>query len=497
MEVTNSNEKRENIKNLILIIFLFLLTIPGLQGRYKFINETRLNGAYKQEEKPSFKSFSHESWLNGSFQEQYNTRLEQNIGFRSALIRVYNQLTFSLFGKGNAEGVVVGKGNILYEDDYIKEYLGLYYVGDSIWTKKAIKLKAVQDTLDRLGKKLIVVFEPDKASLYPELFPQNYQLVEKKLSNYDKLLQEVTASGVNVLNLNQYFIDIKDETEYPIFAQCGTHWSYYGATLAADTTLRYLESLLNTDLTDMKIVQNKVPDIPRHPDYDIGLAMNLLFMISHPKTADPILEFIDKGNNKPSALVVGDSYFFNWLNNRIPERTFKDCDFWYYNKKIVRSDGSSGGLAPERNFKDEIMRRDVIMIMITGRFMHSFAWGFDEQLFDLFYPGQSNPREQFANQIRCYGDEFKRMYKESVAEHISLSDRIQREAEYLFYDDLKNNPDKYTSKNDILLSYELAIRNTPEWLTEIKRKAKENNISVDEQIHNDAIWIYEEKYGKN
>lgn len=497
MEETTSDKKKGSIKNLIFLVVLFLLTIPGLQGRYKFVQEGSLNGAFEREENPSLNSFTLESWFSGSFQEQYNTRLEQNIGFRNILIRINNQLAFSLYGKGNAEGVVVGKDNMLYEDDYIKEYLGLYYVGDSVWTEKAIKLKAVQDTLERLGKKFIVVIEPDKASLYPELFPQNYRVITKKLSNYDKFLQEVTSAGVNVLDLNQYFLSIKGKTEYPIFPQCGTHWSYYGATLAADTTLRYLESMMHTDLTDMKIVQNKVYEIPRHPDYDVGLAMNLLFMIPHPATADPILEFTDKGNDtKPSVLVVGDSYYFNWLNNRIPTRAFKDCDFWYYNKKIVRSDGSSGGLASERNFHDEVMRRDVIMIMITGRFMHSFAWGFDEQLYDLFYPGHNNPIEHFANQIRCYGDEFKRMYKESVAENVSISDRIHREAEFLFYEDSKNNPDKYNSKNDVILSYELAIRSTPEWFKEIERKAKENNISVDEQLHRDAVWIYEEKFGK-
>lgn len=493
----STHEDKGSIKNLIFLIVMLLLTIPGLQGRYRLVPETPLDGAFAKEEKPSFKNFTIASWLNGSFQEDFNTKLEQNIGFRNLLVRINNQLAFSLYGKGNAEGVVVGKDDMLFEEDYIREYLGLYYVGDSVWTEKAVKLKAVQDTLERLGKKLIIVFEPDKASLYPELLPGNYTLMKKKISNYDKLQHEVNSKGVNVLDLNKYFISIKGKTEYPIFPQCGTHWSYYGATLAADTTLRYLESVLKTDLTDMKVVQNKVYDIPRHPDYDIGLAMNLLFMIPHPETADPILEFTDKVNTgKPSVLVVGDSYFFNWLNNRIPERTFRDCEFWYYNKRIVRSDGSMAGVASERNLRDEVMRRDVIMIMITGRFMHAFAWGFDEQLYDLFYPGQQDPVEYFANQTRCYGDEFKRMYQESLAEGTTLSDRIDKEARFLFHKDSKDNPDKYTSKKDIVLALELAIQGTPEWMKEIERKAEKNNLSVAKQLRLDAEWIYQEKYGK-
>ncbi|NTW25142.1 MAG: hypothetical protein HGA37_10600, partial [Lentimicrobium sp.] len=130
------------------------------------------------------------------------------------------------------------------------------------------------------------------------------------------------------------------------------------------------------------------------------------------------------------------------------------------------------------------------------RFIHNFAWGFDEQLYDLFYPGKRDPVEVFSNTIRIYGDEFKRMYEESLEMNISLPDRIQQEAGFLFYKDYKNNPDKYTEKRDLLLVFEMGIRGTPAWLEDIKRKAENNKISVDEQIRIDAQWIYEEKYGK-
>jgi len=67
----------------------------------------------------------------------------------------------------------------------------------------------------------------------------------------------------------------------------------------------------------------------------------------------------------------------------------------------------------------------------------------------------------------------------------------------LFYDDYKDNPDKYTEKRDLIRIYEMGIRGTPEWFAEIKRKAKINNISVDEQIRKDAEWIYEDKIKNN
>jgi hypothetical protein len=482
------------IKNILFTIIIMMLVLPGLQGRYNFITEKSLTGAFVVPTKPDFGEFTWNSWLSGSFQEDYNNRIEQHIGFRNSLVRVHNQIDYSAFNQANAEGVIVGRKHELFEEDYLKEYTGQYFVGEAVWKKKARQLKAVQDTLARLGKSLVIIFEPGKGSFYPELAPAKYRNVAKTVSNYEAVTSRLNASGVNVLDLNQYFIALKGKTEYPLFPQCGTHWSYYGAILAADTTIKYLEKLRGINLPDMKIVRNEILDTTRHPDYDIGLAMNLLFRIPHPKTANPVIR-IEQGpfKTKPEVLIIGDSFYFNWLNNRIPTETFGNCDFWYYNKNITKSDGLQAGVAADLDFQGEIMKRDIVIIMITERFLHAFAWGFDEQLYDLFYPGYRDPVDVFADKIRTYGDEFKRIKDESLAMNISLPDRINKEANYLFYNDYKSNPDKYTEKHDLIRLYEMGIRGTPEWLEEIKRKAKVNKISVDEQIRIDAEWIYEDK----
>ncbi|HLO89892.1 MAG TPA: hypothetical protein VK172_01890 [Lentimicrobium sp.] len=497
MNTKISSNRQEGVKNLLFLVVIILLLLPGIQGRFKIVKEPVLEGAYKQAEAPSIDSLSVDSWFNGHFQEEYDQRLEQNIGFRSLLVKFNNQIDFSLFDKANAEGVVVGKENMLFEEDYIKEYLGMYYVGDSVWINKAIRLKQVQDTLNKIGKTLLVIFEPDKASVYPENIPNLYNLNSKKTSNYERLSAELMANHINVLDLNKYFQSIKGKTEYPIFPQCGTHWSYYGATFAADTSIRFIEKLMNVDLPEMKIVRNIALDVPRHPDYDIGLAMNLFFMIPHPKTADPVLDFSNNSSKKkPNALVVGDSFYFNWLNNGIPKNIFSTCDFWYYNNNITHNDGVQDGKAADLNFKDEIMKRDIIIIMITGRFMHAFAWGFDNQLYDIFFPGKIAPVEHFADALRVYGNEFKRLYKESLEKGITVNERIYMEADYLFYEDMKNHPEKYSDKESLIKSYEISIRSTPEWMKDIERKAKLNKVSVDKQVRMDAEWLYQDKMKK-
>ncbi len=491
-----SADRQRNLRfrNLLFSFVVVILVMPGLQGMLGFVHEKPLSGAFTETATPDFGEFTWKTWLDGSFQEEYNNRLEQNIGFRNSLVRLNNQISYSFFRQANAEGVIVGQQSELFEEDYIREYTGEYFVGEKVWQKKARQLRAVQDTLSKLGKSLVIIFEPGKGSFYSDRLPGKYRNIAKTVSNYDVLSRELNNLGVNVLDLNQYFLSIKGKTEFPLFPQCGTHWSYYGSVLAADTTLKYLERLRGTDLPDLSIVSNEIGDTIRHPDYDIGLAMNLIFPIKHPLTTDPKLK-IDQGSGKtrPQVLIAGDSFYFNWLNNRIPTEAFGSCDFWYYNNNITKSDGSPGGKATEKDFRSEVLQRDIIAVMITERFMHAFAWGFDEQLYDLFFPGYRDPEEVFADQIRSYGDEFGRMVKEASDMNISLEERINKEANYLFYDDYKANPDKYTEKRDLLRIYEMGIRGTPDWMQEMVKKAAINKISIDEQIRRDAEWIYEEK----
>lgn len=208
---------RNRIKNILFTAILLLLVLPGLQGRFNFVAEKKLTGAFTVTPKPDFREFTWKSWLNGSFQEDYDKRLEQHIGLRNTFVRINNQLSYSIFNQANAEGVIIGRNHELFEEDYLKENTGLYFIGEEVWKRKAAQLKAVQDTLTRLGKSLVVVFEPGKASFYPELAPPKYRSLKKTISNYDALTMNLKASGVNVLDLNQYFISIKGKTEYPLF----------------------------------------------------------------------------------------------------------------------------------------------------------------------------------------------------------------------------------------------------------------------------------------
>lgn len=490
---TDKKTSGVQIKNLLFALLMLMLVLPWMQARLGLVKEKPLTGAFSASTAPDFSDFTRSDWLSGNFQENFNTKLENHIGFRNALVRVNNQIDFSAFGQANAEGVIAGKNGELFEEDYLREATGLYYVGDEVWQRKAAQLKAVQDTLAALGKTLVVVFEPGKATFYPERRPRKYRNIAEKPSNYQQMLKSFSAQQVNVLDLDVFFRQMKNKQPYPLFLKGGTHWSYYGATLAADTAIAYLEKKSGMDLPDLKIEGIKQLDTIRHPDNDIGLAMNLIFPLRQERPAYPIISFSENDSKRADVLIVGDSFYFNWLNNYIPSSVFGNFDFWYYNNSITHGNGSADGKAADKNFKDEILKRDIILIMITGRFHHAFAWKFDEQLYDLFFPGYRDPETVFANQLRSYDNEFKRMVTEASNLGISLEQRISQEASYMFYNDHKNNPDKYQRRDELVKLYRLGISGTPDWMEKIREKAIADGISVEQQLTKDAEWLADEK----
>ncbi len=481
--------KTQTAKNILFAAIVLMLVIPALQKEFRFIKEKPLTGAFVKTQMPPFDSLNWENWISGSFQQELTDRLESHIGFHNTLLRLFHQYDYSLFGLAHADGVIAGKNGELFEEDYIRAYLGEFYVGEDVWKTKVDKLKALQDTLGKLGKTFAVILEPGKGSLYPDRFPAQYDDKTKGVSNYDVFVKLLQQKKVNLLDLNQLFVDWRDKMPYRLFPRGGTHWSYYGAALAADTMVAYLNKLAGGGLPDLRIDTLIIKDEIRHPDDDIWLAMNLFTPAPLDQLAYPEISFTLADKAQKKALFVGDSFYFNWQSEGVMHDAFADCNFWYYNKHVWNRSGVEDGLVSALDLSASIAASDLIVIMITERFHQNFAWNFDEELYNLFFPGQHDPIDFFANQVRTNNEHFMRMVADASRTKQSLSERIHSEAEFLLYEDSKIHPEKYTTREARLSILMMSIRHTPEWLEKVKSKAAERNIPIDEMIRMDAEWI--------
>jgi hypothetical protein len=137
--------------------------------------------------------------------------------------------------------VVAGKKRMLYLTEYIEAYLGDNYVGAKQIEETSSVLQKVQKKLEEHNKTLIVLLAPGKGTFYPEYFPGKYSHRQKKVNNYETFAKELKEKRINVIDMNSWFLSMKGKTPHPLYIELGVHWSAYGASLAYDSLLKYIE----------------------------------------------------------------------------------------------------------------------------------------------------------------------------------------------------------------------------------------------------------------
>jgi hypothetical protein len=371
--------KNDLFRFILFLFILILLLVPLAQTKLNLVKTTPLNGFI---ETPPYKKGTIGEWLSGDYQLQKENYIKETFGFRNIFIRINNQVDFTLFNIARANGVIIGKDNYLYEENYIKAYYGLDFIGNDSVNRCIERLKFVSDTLKKLHKNLILVFAAGKGTYYPEHFPDEFKH-EKTTTNHDAFLKAAQNLGLDYIDFNTYFAESKTKSKYKLYPKYGIHWSTYGECLAADSIIKYIEHLRN--ITMPHIYWDAVDVKPaKGDDCDIGDGMNLLFGFSHDLLAYPRIQFQkDSGKTKPSVMVISDSFFWGMFNFGV-FNAFSNSHFWYYNKQIYPDYYHSQLETDHVNLKDEIAKHDVIIIMATEATLPKLGWGFIENAYNLF-----------------------------------------------------------------------------------------------------------------
>jgi hypothetical protein len=436
---------------ILLLIFLILI-IPFIQVTFNIIKLTDLKGAISKPEKVNI---SVRDWFSGDYQKKEEKYLNESFGFRSLFIRINNQLAFSLFHKAIANGVIIGKKNYLFEENYIKAYYGTDFIGVDSITHRMSRLKFIQDTLSRLNKNLILVFAAGKGSFYPEYFPEQYKTT-KGVTNYETHVGLAKKMGLNYIDFNEYFLENKEKSKNPLYPQYGIHWSNYGMCFVADSMIRYIEKLRGIDMPNLYWDEIKFSNRPKEDDYDIANGMNLMFKLRSFKMAYPVIHFqSDSGKTRPSVLVISDSFYWGMFNFGI-SNVFSNSHFWFYNKQIYPDSFNSPLETSQVNLKEEIARYDVIIILGTEATLPGFGWGFIENTYNFF------------KGLKTYSGQCE-----------------QRNPEYVINDETTIEVKIHRK----VIELRNCLKTDKKWMEQIEKKAVLNKISVDSMIVLDAIWL--------
>ncbi|MBI5539977.1 MAG: hypothetical protein HY951_07960 [Bacteroidia bacterium] len=432
---------KEKIKYGLFILMFCSLIFPDIQKKIKIFDEAGLDGVFTLADKPKF---SKDGWFSGEFQEQFNKYVEDHIGFRNTLIRIRNQFEFSLFKTAHASNVVVGKEDVLYQDFYIDALLGKDLLTKEKVEEKVNKYLFVQNELAKRNITLVMLIAPGKASFLKENLPSYVDITKAQTSNYDLFSKEMARVNANCLDMRKYFLEIKKTSQYPLFPKCGTHWSGYGLTLVADTLFKYIENKSGLDLVNFHSEPGYLTDVDlRFTDDDIGKGMNLIWDIPSWKMYYPNIVFEkDETKNKPDILSIGDSFnqsfwgFYPYFSELFGNNSV----YWYYNKIVSWPDSLVNKYidVEKLDAKQETENRDIVLIVTTEHNIVNFGFGYIDKLYAI--------------------------YSGTLAE-----------------------------QNERVIAFENAIKADPNWLEAIRKKASEQNKTLEEMIHIDAVWMAEQE----
>lgn len=127
--------------------------------------------------------------------------------------------------------VIIGK------NDWLFTPYEFALAADQQDTQASIQLfEKINKLFEQKGITLALVIVPSKIRIHADQLPDNKSLDSYTANKYESIYKTLRTGGVNVVNLNQSFLNSPHRTsDTPIFLRLDTHWSPAGAMLAAET----------------------------------------------------------------------------------------------------------------------------------------------------------------------------------------------------------------------------------------------------------------------
>ncbi len=374
-----------------MLLFIFaVLFLPMVQKALPFIKSKGLNGEFTIAPDTVFIV---NKWFDGAYWNKKNQYINDNMGLRPDLIRLTDEIDYDLFKKIHSEWRLIGDNSCVFQDVFIYSYLGRDYNGYPYIHEKVRKMKAIQDTLAKLGKSLIFVQSPCKAFYYPEYFPREYKEAPRKTTNYEVYKRLADSMGLTQVDFNAWFLAMKSKSTELLFPKQGFHWSMYGSMLAADSFTNYIEKLRGTRMVHPYWNEVIHTNIPRGTDNDIAKSMNLIFPLANETFTYPDVQYReDKSAVKPNVIYIGDSFLFQWMDEGFMDHADSNWQIWYYYMTLVNKDipEKARHFLDDQYCMDQLNKADCIVIMYTSRNLDKLARDFVEKTYDHFYPSNNS-----------------------------------------------------------------------------------------------------------
>ncbi len=378
---------KEKIKRGLFLFMLLVLFLPLVQQSFHLFDGIKLYGKFDQA--PDI-DFSIGKWWSGTYWDWKSKYVNDAVGLRPVMIKTNNQVNFSLFGKIPLS-IPPPKDDYLFYYSFIWAYSGRDYLGMHRIITSAEKLKAVQDTMKKAGKSLILVCAPGKAFFYPEYLQSIYQNPAKKPTNYAIYTKVADSLGINMIDFNAWFLAIKGKTKDLLFTRSGIHWSTYGAMLAADSLVNYMENLRHIKMRHPVWANVEHTNTAKYADDDIVKCCNFFFpytkeVYSYPDISYPLQNYMVR----PKTVYIGDSFTEMWIFEHFMDKVNVDWKFWYYFREIWdvydQDESARKRTLAGDEWLGDINSADYVVLVYTASNFSNVGSGFIEKAYDHYFP---------------------------------------------------------------------------------------------------------------
>ena len=191
---------------------------------------------------------------------------------------------------------------------------------------------------------------------------------------YEEKFNELS---VNHINMEQWFLQMKDTVDFLLFPQKGTHWSNIAAVYAADSVFRYIEEKQGFRMDRLLIGEPAVGPYKK-PDYDLEELYNLYRPLKKlpQHYVDVGVQHVT-GSVRPKLITVGDSFFWNICRQTPMDSLFAEHPYWYYNHTVYFDPNHN--TTEELDLADELLSADAVMLIYSSVQLYKMSNGFSQK----------------------------------------------------------------------------------------------------------------------
>jgi hypothetical protein len=255
----NLVKKKLSPKNWAFIaIFLLIISAPGIVnfiGVYPGENTEQRELA----QKPVFK-------LNkatiAAYPKDYENYMNDNFGIKNSLVYLNNYINVKLLGVSPMDSVLLGKNGWLYyakdgDINMVDDYRGITMFSDEQLKKIKDNLEEQKAWLKAKGIPFVLLFAPNKESIYPEYLPDNIKKVQEETRLNVLISYLKKNSDVDIIDMRNELINNKNQGL--LYYVTDSHWSelgaFYGQKAIMDEVNKYIPEVKSKELSDFNLIK--------------------------------------------------------------------------------------------------------------------------------------------------------------------------------------------------------------------------------------------------